>query len=70
MLTTIQSQVAKLLSANRRQGNYFAGGAVLNRRTWHLSDDLDISRRGLARQGVIALDIRLGFAPFRPDNQI
>lgn len=42
MLTAIQSHVAKLLAANRRQGNYFAGGAVLNQRTWRLSDDLDI----------------------------
>lgn len=31
-----------LLAANRRQGNYFAGHAVLDQRTWRLSGNLDI----------------------------
>lgn len=42
MLTALQSEAARLLASNRSRSNYFAGGAVLNKGSWRLSDDLDI----------------------------
>lgn len=42
MKHALQSEVARLLSANRTQDSYFAGGAMLNLETWRQSDDLDI----------------------------
>jgi hypothetical protein len=42
MLSNIQKDIASLLAKNRSAENYFAGGAVLNARTWRVSEDLDI----------------------------
>lgn len=42
MLTELQSEAARLLASNRSRSNDFAGGAVLNKGSWRLSDDPDI----------------------------
>ena len=42
MLSDIQRKIAPLLAKNRSAETYFAGGAVLNARTWRVSEDLDI----------------------------
>ena len=42
MLTELQARAAKLMAANRSEGSYFAGGAVLNEHWKRLSDDLDV----------------------------
>lgn len=41
-LTALQKDVMAIIAANRSESSYMAGGAVLNRDWFRLSDDLDI----------------------------
>jgi hypothetical protein len=41
-LTALQKQVMNVIAANRSETSYMAGGAVLNKDWFRLSDDLDI----------------------------
>ncbi len=42
MLTKLQKRVIATIAKLREEGNYLAGGAVLNQRTDRVSDDLDV----------------------------